>query len=126
MVGRCDNRDQNPAGICNGKQNVEQWPGSRFPRLSWLEGVPEDSGMIEQGATYAEGISKVHRGHSGQGVHVFAFHPDTLCVIVANAIEEAVFFGEQSRWHAWVEDEDRKCKEIRKSHGPSNNCEGVE
>jgi hypothetical protein len=82
--------------------------------------------MVEHSATNTEGVSKVHRGHGSQRIDVFAFHPYTLCVVPANAIDEAVFLREQPRWHARIEDEYREGKEVRKSHGSSDDCKGVE
>jgi len=68
----------------------------------------------------------VHGGHSGERVDVFALHPHALSIIPANTVEEAIFGGKQSRWHARVEDENRESKKIRQGHGPPYDCECVE
>lgn len=126
MVGRCDNCYQNKERIKKTEPNVKCDPKLRFSDLSWLEGASEDSGMVHHDATNGEGICKVHRGHGGQGVDVFAFHPYTLSVISANTVEEAVLRREQPWWHARIKDENREGKEIRQSHGPPDDCEGIE
>ena len=126
MVGRCDNCYQNEERIEKTEPHIKYDPKFRLPDLSWLEGPSENSGMIHHDATNGEGICKVHRGHSGQGIDVFTLHPHTLSVISANAVEEAVFRREQPWWHARIENENCEGKEIRQSHGPSDDCEGVE
>jgi len=82
--------------------------------------------MVHHDTTDREGICKVHGGHGGQSVDIFALHPHALSIVPANTIEEAVFRRKQPRWHARVEDEDREGKEIRQGHGPPYDCKGVE
>lgn len=81
--------------------------------------------MVYHGAADAEGVAEVHGGHGGQGVDVFALHPDGLAVVVANAVQKAIFLGKEPRWHAWVEDEDYERKEIGEGHGSADDGEGV-
>lgn len=67
----------------------------------------------------------MHGGHGCQGVDVFAFHPDGLPIVVADAVEESVFEGKEPWWHAGIENEDYECEEIGEGHGPADDGEGV-
>jgi hypothetical protein len=43
---------------------------------------------------------------------------------VAHRVEEAVFFGEQPRRHAWVEHEGEECEEVCECYCASDDGEG--
>lgn len=48
--------------------------------------------MPEEGDADAEGVAEVHGRHSGEGVDILSALPDGLGVVVADGVEEAVFF----------------------------------
>lgn len=91
MIRRRHDRDQDPARIANGKQDIEELPESALAHLSRLEGSAEDAGMVEDGRADAEGIAEMHGWHGGEGVDVFPAHPDGFGFIASDAVEEAVF-----------------------------------
>lgn len=90
MVCCCDNRDQNPHRICDAKEDIEQLPESGFAQLAWLEGLAEDSRVVDQGAADAEGVSEVHGWHCCQSVHIVSLHPYTLGVVASHAVQKSV------------------------------------
>jgi len=67
----------------------------------------------------------MHGRHCGEGIDVVAFHPYALAIIMANGIKETVLRRHEAGWHAWIANEDDESNEVRQSHGPSNDCEGV-
>ena len=81
--------------------------------------------MVDDCHADAEGVAKVHRWHRRQHVDEFPAHPDALCVVVADRVEEAVFLGEQAWRHAGVYDEGHESAEIRQRHGAAGGCKGV-
>ncbi len=82
--------------------------------------------MVKHGAPNAECIAEMHRRHRGQGVDVLPLHPNTLPVVMADAIEKPILLWEEARRHTWVEDEDGEGHQIRKSHRSADDCECVE
>lgn len=125
MVCGRNNGDENPRRICNSEEDVEDGPCLRFALLAWFEGLAENARVVHHCDADTEGVPKVHGWHGGKSVDVFPLHPNGLTVVVADAVEEAVFLGKKSRWHARVEDKDYERKEICKGHGSSDDGERV-
>ena len=67
----------------------------------------------------------MHGWHGGELVDEFAAHPDGLRVVVAHCVEEAVFFGEETGWHAGVYDEGEEGAEVGEREGAAGVREGV-
>lgn len=64
----------------------------------------------------------MHGWHGSERVDVVSLHPNGLCVITADAVEESILRGKKTRWHTWVEDKDAEGEKIGKSHGAANGC----
>lgn len=126
MVSGRNNRDQDPARVSDGDEEIEELPRLRLPCLSRLEQFAHDSRVVQHGASDAERVPEMHGRHCGQGIYIFPAHPHTFRVVVSYAIEEAVLAWEQARWHAWIYDENYKCEEVREGHGSSDDRERVE
>ena len=67
----------------------------------------------------------MHARHRCKRIDIFAFHPNALCIVMANRVEEAVFAGKESWWHARVEDKCCESKKVCEGHCPSNNGKGI-
>lgn len=93
---------------------------SRFETLA----ISKDGGMPEECDTDAETVAKVHGGHCSECVYVFSALPDGLGVVVADGIEESVFFGEETGWHAGVEHECYEGEEVCEGHCSAEDGEG--
>lgn len=81
--------------------------------------------MIDKGTANSERVTKVHTRHSCKFVDVLAFHPDTLCIIMANGIKEPVLLGKKPWWHTRIEDERGKSEKIGEGHRSAGNSERV-
>lgn len=112
MIRRRYNRNQYIKRISHPDKNIKQRPESTFSNLPDFEIPAKDPGMVDHGDADAEGISEVHRGHGGEGIHVVSLHPHRLGVVAADAVEESVLRGEKTRRHAWVEDKDAEGEEV--------------
>lgn len=126
MVRRRHNRGEDPDRIPNGQQDIEKGPWLGPACFSRLKRSPKNPRVVYKCGANNESVSKMHRRHSCQSIHVFPAHPDALCVIPSNTVEEPVFWGQEPRWHARVEDEDYESEEVREGHRSSHNCESVE
>ena len=91
MVRGRNDRDEDPRGVRNAEEKIEQGPRLRFSIFSGLESRSKDARMIHHCAPDTEGVAEVHGRHRSQGVDVFSGHPHALRVIMADAIKEAVF-----------------------------------
>lgn len=79
--------------------------------------------MVDQGNADTERVSEMHGGHGSQGIDVVSLHPDRLCVVAANAVEEAILRREEAWWHTWVKDEDAEGEKVGEGHGSTDCCE---
>lgn len=114
MIRRAHNRRQNQRRIPYAQKNKEKLPPSVLPPLITFEhrSRAENGAVPEEGTAYAEGVSEVHAWHCCEGVDVLSGLPDRLRVVVADAVDEAVFAGEEPGRHAWVDDEGDEGEEV--------------
>ena len=82
--------------------------------------------MVDQSHADAERVSEVHRGHRSKRVDVFATHPNTLRVVVADSVKEAILRWKETWWHTRVEDEGHEGAEVGEGHGATSYSKGVE
>ena len=120
MVSGGNNCDENPRWVSDGEKSVKDHPSLGFAHLSRLKCLAENARVVEQCHPNTVGITEMHRWHSCQRVDIFPTHPNTLAIIVSDGIEEAIFLGEESWWHTWVEDEDYESEEVREGHRSAN------
>lgn len=78
--------------------------------------------MVNHGNADAERISEMHRRHGGERIDIVSLHPDGLCIVAADAVEESILRGKKTWWHAWVEDEDTESHEVSESHCSTDGC----
>lgn len=126
MVCRCHDGDEDPRGIGDAQEDVEDGREAGLSVLSGLENVTEDTRVVEHRTTDAEGKSKMHRRYSGEGVDVFSAHPNALGVVMAHAIQEAVLSWKEPRGHTRVENKIGEGEKVGEGHSTSHNsCKEV-
>lgn len=125
MVGCSDNDGKDEGWVSHTEYEIEDLPKSVFAHFSLLEGSAEETGMIDHRHANAEGVAKMHRGHSSKLVDEFSAHPNTLCIVVADSVEEAVFRRQEARRHAWVYNKGHKSAEVGQGKGPAGDGKGV-
>lgn len=64
----------------------------------------------------------MHGWHGGERVDVVSLHPDGLCVIATDAVEESILGGKKTWWHTGVENKDAEGEKIGQSHGSTDCC----
>jgi hypothetical protein len=117
MVGCRDNGDQDKGRVSKTNKEIKDLPESTLAHLSMFESAAEHAGMVDDSHADAEGIAKVHRRHGSELVDKLSAHPDTLGVVVAYGVKEAVLLGEEAGWHAGVNNESHEGAEVRKGQG---------
>lgn len=117
------NSHEDHTRIPNSNRQVNAFPERRFAGFSFLEGAPEDAGVVEHGAADDKGIAKMHARHCSERINVIATHPDARCVVVADGVEEAVLRRKQSGRHAWVKSEGHESEKICESEGAADSGE---
>ena len=68
--------------------------------------------MVEHSAADNERVAKMHAGHCSERIDEIAAHPDAGRVVVAYAIQEAVFGRKKTRRHTRIEGECQEGEEI--------------
>lgn len=102
MVRGRHNRQEDHTRVSDPNQYVHAFPECGLPNFAFLEGAPEDTGVVEHGAADDEGVAEMHRRHGGEGIHVVTAHPDAGGIVVANRVQKSVFWREEARRHAWI------------------------
>lgn len=113
MIRRGDDGDENKAGISNAEEGINGFPQRRFPDLAFLERTSENASVVNHRATDDEGVPKMHAGHCREGIDVVAAHPDAVCVVMSDRVQEAVLRREEPWRHAGVQ---AKCYKSEKIH----------
>jgi len=126
MVGCSDNDGKDEGWVSHTEYEIEDLPKSVFAHFSLLEGSAEETGMIDHRHANAEGVAKMHRGHSSKLVDEFSAHPNTLCIVVADSVEEAVFRRQEARRHAWVYNKGQESTEVGEGEGAASDGKCVE
>lgn len=94
VVGSRNNGDQNEGRVSKANKEIKDLPENILAHLAALQCTAEESRMVDHGHANAERVAKVHGRHCCKLVDILAAHPYTLCVVVADSIEEAILFGE--------------------------------
>lgn len=120
MVRRGNNGEENRHGIRHSDPPIDTLPEQRFPRFISLVAATENTRMMPDGQSNNEAVPEVHTRHGGQRIHVVPTHPNALSVVVADGVEETVFWRQQARGHAWVKGESDKGEEIGQCQRAAN------
>ena len=114
MVCCCDDGDEYEQRVSDAENDKECYPDQPFTGFAFLKGFPENAGMVNHGTADDKRVTKMHAGHRSQGVNVITAHPNAVCVVVSDRVEEAILRWEEPRGHAGVQDKCYESKEIRK------------
>ena len=93
MVGRGNNDRQDERGVSYSNNQVEDLPEGVLAHFALFQGAAEETRVVDHGHANAECVAKMHRGHRCELVDKLATHPYTLCVVMADGVEEAVLLG---------------------------------
>lgn len=76
--------------------------------------------MVDKRYPNHERVPKVHAWHGCEVVHEFAAHPNTLCVVTADSVDEAVFLREETRGHTWEECKNNESEPVAERHSAAD------
>ena len=102
MVRRSHNGNQDHTRIPKSNENVEEFSPQALLDFALFHSFAEYARVIEHGAADDERVAKMHGWHGGERVHKVTTHPDGGCFVVADGVEEAVFWWKKAGRHARV------------------------